>query len=77
MGVKEGKTTKLGSDRQGCLCPDAWEPLDPIGNRGELRECRNVLSIQHVPSVERQTETSNGSLADFKKPLKHLLLFPV
>ena len=29
QGVKEDNTTKLSSD--------AWEPLDPVCNRGELR----------------------------------------
>jgi hypothetical protein len=40
------------SDRQGCLCSNAWEPLDPVRNSGELGECRNVFSIQHIPGVE-------------------------
>jgi hypothetical protein len=77
LGVKEGDATKFSLDRQDCLCPDAWERLDPVRNRGELGERRNVLSMQYVPGVERQAQTSNGSLAVFVKPLEHLLLSPV
>ena len=77
MGSKESDTTKLNSDRKGRLGPDTREPVDPVSLSPELGEGRDALPVERVPSVERQPETSNGSLAVFKKPLIQLFHFPV
>jgi hypothetical protein len=77
LSVTKSNTSKLASDRQGSLCANAWKPLDPVGDGGELSERRNVFSIQHVPGVEWQTQTANGSLAVLEKSLMHQLSSPV
>ncbi len=72
---EKGHTRKLGSDRLGRPDPNAREPLDPVRNSLQPVERHNVLSTQHGPGPQRQTETTNGSMAAFISimPLPHLM----
>ncbi len=77
MSFEECDSPQLASDRKSCLGPDAREPVDPVSLSPELVEGSDALPVERVPSVERQPEPSNGSLAVFKKPLIQLFHFPV
>jgi hypothetical protein len=59
------------------LGPMPWSQWIRSALTLELVDGRDTLPVEHIPSVERQPETSNGSLAVLKKPLMHLLHFLV
>jgi hypothetical protein len=73
LPFKDCETGEFSSDRLGRFASDTLEALDFIGHSLELIEGCDVLSLQRLPSVERQLETRKRPLASVIKTLRHLL----
>jgi hypothetical protein len=58
-------TRELFSDGERRFGSDAFEALDPASESPELIESSDVLSLEHIPGIWRQTQTFNGTWAIF------------